>query len=129
MNNKVELRQNEDGNWQGTFDATKFYELINLIDLKKESIDECLANTIASCNWSATNYRSEDSNIASVFDNLGGTISNVKEAMDINLDKVENAIRKYIDDTVANETRAATVFNEENEALEMIKNALNNINH
>lgn len=88
--------------------AVDLYNSLKNINEKCSTIDELLARIVECCSWSAGSYRSDDSNLASAYDNLADTFSKVIQIFNMHIAKMGDAFRVYIEDTVANEETKET---------------------
>ena len=89
-----------------TFNAIKFNEVISRVTNAKEAVSKIFTMISSSCSSASSLFKSEDSNLASIFDNVVSTMSLTEGALESIIDEITKNIGDYILDDNGNKQPA-----------------------
>lgn len=110
-----------------TFNAIKFNEVISRVTNAKESVSRIFTMISSSCSSASSLFKSEDSNLASTFDNVVSTMSLTEGALESIIDEITRNIGDYMGATIENENVTQSNLVEINSSLFDAIAAINNL--
>ena len=115
------------GNSTSTFNASEFAPLLGDFKLAHKKFSQCLMNIAMHAGWAADAYRSEDSDLSNAFNNIDTTLSTARTKIDSTMTRIEEAMRQYMEETIANEEETRKSIINDNNIIEEIANIINSI--
>ena len=100
-----------------TFTAKNLENLNNELLYKHMAFNDHIKNTATHCAWAATFYRSEDSNLADVCEQMQKALNAARDKADQLFVKIREALQNYITETVANEETVSSSLQEDSDTL------------
>lgn len=110
-----------------TFNANNLKELINELNFKKMGIADRLTAISSHCSWASSAYRSEDSALASSFDNIDATLQKASGKIETVMTELCEKIKLYVEETLALESGTEAKLSASNETLQSAISIIDNI--